>query len=190
MIKLVLASGSPRRRELMTMLGFTDFEVIPSQCEETAPEGLSPGEYAMHIARLKAEDIWSNHRDAVIISADTTVWYEGGVYGKPRDGEDAFNMLRTLSGKTHEVYTGVCVIRDGRISTAYEKTEVTFRHMSDGEILSYIATGEPMDKAGAYGAQGKGALFVSKINGDFYNVMGLPVCLLGSILKEQGVSVL
>ena len=128
--------------------------------------------------------------DDVVIAADTIVVHGGSVYGKPRDPEDAARMLRALSASTHEVYTGVCVIRDGRELCRADRSLVTFRALSEEEIARYIATGEPMDKAGSYGAQGKGALFVERIDGDFFNVMGLPLCLLGEMLKEQGVELL
>ena len=126
----------------------------------------------------------------VVIAADTIVVFGGRVYGKPHSPAEAAEMLRTLSGRTHEVYTGVCVVRDGAELCRADRSEVTFRTLSEGEIERYIATGEPMDKAGAYGAQGKAALFVERIDGDFFNVMGLPLCMLGEMLKEQGVELL
>ena len=126
----------------------------------------------------------------VIIAADTIVWLEGELLGKPRSEEDAARMLRELSGRSHEVWTGVCVLRGGEKLLGAERTLVRFRRLEESEILSYIATGEPMDKAGAYGAQGLGALFVERIDGDFFNVMGLPLCRLGRMLKKLGVELL
>ena len=123
-------------------------------------------------------------------AADTIVWHENRIYGKPHSKEEAFAMLKNLSGQTHEVYTGVAVLHNGAELTESERTAVTFRPLYEDEIHGYIATGEPMDKAGAYGAQGKGALFVRRIEGDFFNVMGLPVCRLGEMLKRTGVKLL
>ena len=129
-------------------------------------------------------------KDEVILAADTIVWHHGRIYGKPHSQEEAYAMLHSLSGRTHEVYTGVTVLHNGTELTEHECTYVTFRSLSDEEIHGYIATGEPMDKAGAYGAQGIGALFVKRIEGDFFNVMGLPVCRLGEMLKRTGVKLL
>ena len=129
-------------------------------------------------------------KDEVILAADTIVWHQGRIYGKPHSQEEAYAMLHSLSGRTHEVYTGVTVLHNGTELTEHECTYVTFRSLSDEEIHGYIATGEPMDKAGAYGAQGIGALFVKRIEGDFFNVMGLPVCRLGEMLKRTGVKLL
>lgn len=185
MPSVILASGSPRRRELLTMLGL-DFEVVPSKAEELAPEGLSPEDTVMFLARTKGEDVaGSVSCGKTVIAADTIVYLEGRIIGKPKDAEEAKEMLRMLSGKTHEVYTGVFV--NGQCE--YERTSVTFRELTDDEIDGYIATGEPLDKAGAYGAQGLGSVFVSRIEGDFFNVMGLPVCRLSNMLKAQGLRI-
>ncbi len=190
-MSIVLASGSPRRKELLEMLGVEDMKVIPAKGEESAPGDLAPGELVMALAAQKGREVrelCSN--EDVIIAADTIVWHDGGVFGKPHSRQEAAGMLRSLSGRGHEVYTGVCVIKGEKEVLRYNMSRVFFRHMSGDEIEAYVSTGEPMDKAGAYGAQGKGALFVERIEGDFFNVMGLPLCTLGEMLNEQGVKVL
>ena len=179
-MEIVLCSGSPRRAQLLEMLGLS-FKVKPSNAEEIVPDTDSPEEIVMALAKAK-----SGTEGDVIISADTIVWYEGRMFGKPADEDEAFEMLKTLSGKTHEVYTGICV--NGKCG--YERTFVKFRDLEDDEIRAYIKSGEPMDKAGAYGAQGKGALLIEKIDGDFFNVMGLPISRLSLMLKEVGVNIL
>lgn len=190
-MSIILASGSPRRRELMEMLRVPDLKIIPAKGEETAPQGAGPGELVMALASAKGHEVGTQCAPGdVIIAADTVVWVNGGVFGKPHSREQAFEMLSTLSGNTHEVYTGVSVMRDGREELEYEVSRVTFRELSADEIGRYIATGEPMDKAGAYGAQGLGALLVERIDGDFFNVMGLPLCRLAQMLKKQGVVIL
>ena len=185
-MSVILASGSPRRKELLEMLGVKDLKIIPAKGEEKAPEGLQPGELVMALAAQKGREVKDLcPGDDVIIAADTIVWHENRVYGKPHSREEAIAMLRSLSGRAHQVYTGVCVIRGETELLRYNMSSVRFRDMSDDEIEAYVDTGEPMDKAGAYGAQGKGALFV-----DFFNVMGLPLCTLGQMLEKQGVRVL
>ena len=188
---LILASASPRRKELMHMLGFTDIVIRPAEGDEHPPKGAAPDEIVKALSRAKAREVADKAgSDAVVIAADTIVWLDGKLLGKPHSEEEAFTMLRMLSGKSHEVYTGVTVTdRDGELCEA-ECSRVCFRELTDDEIRHYIATGEPMDKAGAYGAQGKGALFVRSIEGDFFNVMGLPVCRLGQMLAKKGVPVL
>ena len=189
--KIVLASASPRRLELLHMLGFSELTVCPAQGEEKPPVDASPEEIVKALSLQKAAEVFSRQGDdALVIAADTIVWLDGKLLGKPHSEEEAFAMLRRLSGKSHEVYTGVSVIdAEGTLCEA-ERSTVHFRAISDEEIRRYIATGEPMDKAGAYGAQGKGALFVRMIEGDFFNVMGLPLCLLGQMLLKKGVTVL
>ena len=190
-MSVILASASPRRKELLEMLGVEDLKIMPAKGEETAPEGLAPGELVMALAAQKAREVRElNAPEDVIIAADTIVWHEGGVYGKPRDEEHAKQMLRSLSGRSHQVYTGVCLIKGDEEILRYNMSEVIFRSMTEEEIDAYVATREPMDKAGAYGAQGKGALFVERIEGDFFNVMGLPLCTLGEMLNRLGVKVL
>ena len=180
---MILASQSPRRKELLSLI--TDnFEIIPAKGEETLPDGITPENAVLLLAEQKAEEIFAKHKNEAIIAADTVVAVEGKILGKPRDEADAFSMLKTLSGRVHSVFTGVCVIfTDGSKTTFAERTDVEFYPLSDKEIYAYIATGEPMDKAGAYGIQDKGALIVKKINGDYYNVMGLPVGRLSRVLK-------
>lgn len=190
-MNIVLASGSPRRRELLEMLGVKELKIIPAKGEEHAPEGAGPEEIVKALSSAKGREVAALcAQDDVIIAADTIVWHEGKVFGKPHSEQEAAQMLRSLSGKTHEVYTGVSVIRGGRELQHAEISRVRFRALEESEIAAYIATGEPMDKAGAYGAQGKAALFVQGIEGDFFNVMGLPLCALGTMLKEQGVGLL
>lgn len=190
-MSIILASGSPRRRQLLEMLDIKDMLVIPAKGEETPVEGAAPGELVMALAAAKGREVAAlSGADDVVIAADTVVWLGGQVFGKPRDRQEAVSMLRALSGNTHQVYTGVWVKRGDRELCQFEVTDVHFRELSDGEIDSYVASGEPMDKAGAYGAQGKAALFVRSIDGDFFNVMGLPLCRLGEMLKQQGVGLL
>ena len=194
---IVLASASPRRRELMERLCGGDLVVLPANGEETIPDHAGPGETVEALARAKAREVASarvaagiDPSEDIVIGADTVVWHLNRIYGKPHSVQEAAEMLRSLSGCTHEVYTGVCVIHGDQELTEYEKTAVTFRKMTEEEIEAYIRTGEPMDKAGAYGAQGYGALFVAGLQGDFYNVMGLPVCRLGLMLNKTGVKLL
>ena len=191
-MKLILASGSPRRRELMEMLCPENLEIVPAVGEEAADPALPPDELVKALSRAKAAEVRSRcaaPADAVI-GADTVVALDGAVLGKPRDKADARRMLRALSGRTHTVYTGVTVLRGAQSLSHAERTEVRFRALSDEEIERYIATGEPMDKAGAYGAQGYASLFVEHLDGDFFNVMGLPLCALGKLLKQLGVNLL
>ena len=191
---IVLASASPRRRELLEMLaGTCELLVSPAEGRENPPKGAGPAATVEALAYAKAIEIARKRlykKDEVILAADTIVWHQGRIYGKPHSQEEAYAMLHSLSGRTHEVYTGITVLHNGTELTEHECTYVTFRSLSDEEIHGYIATGEPMDKAGAYGAQGIGALFVKCIEGDFFNVMGLPVCRLGEMLKRTGVKLL
>lgn len=188
---IILASQSPRRRELLNQMGIRDFVIRPAQGEENMALDLPPKELARKLALGKACEIAVESQSGdLVIAADTIVTLEDKVLGKPRNEEDAFTMLRTLSGKSHVVYTGVAVIQNNRVVSDAEGTEVKFRTLSDEEIRAYIATGEPMDKAGSYGIQGIGALLVEGIRGDYFNVMGLPVCKLGQILRTFGVKIL
>ena len=190
-MSIVLASGSPRRKELLEMLGVRDLVILPAKGEEKAAEGLGPAELVMALASHKAREVEAlRPAEDVIVAADTIVWHHGRVFGKPRSEREAAEMLRGLSGDTHEVYTGVSVIRNRRELLRADCSRVRFRALSEREIAAYVQSGEPMDKAGAYGAQGKAALFVEHIDGDFFNVMGLPLCMLGQMLNEQGVELL
>lgn len=188
-MNIILASASPRRRELLEMLEVS-FQIMPAE-SELSPEGLSPGQTVMATAMGKAEETAKKAgENALVIGADTLVYDGGTALGKPKNEKDAFDMLRRLSGREHQVYTGVALIHGDRRETRFEKTGVKFGELSDEEIWRYIATGEPMDKAGAYGAQGKGAVFIEKLDGDFFNVMGLPLHLLSKMLKDFGVALL
>ena len=172
-MKIVLASGSPRRRELLSLIT-ENFTVCPADADETLREG----------ARLKAEAAQCEHPDAVCIGSDTMVTIDHLPLGKPKDEQDAAEMLRRLRGRTHEVLTGLAVLSpDGKAQTLCTCTEVTFRDFSDEELAEYLATGEPLDKAGAYGIQDHGALLIEGICGDYYSVMGLPVAPLGVMLR-------
>ena len=190
-MKIVLASGSPRRFELLNMMGFSDIRTIVSSAEEEIDKSLSPEDVVSSIALKKAKTVsLFCEKDDIIIAADTLVYLDGSPMEKPIDEKDAAKMLRKLSGRQHTVFTGVALLRGNTIKTAAEETKVFFREISDDEISAYIKTGEPMDKAGAYGAQGKGAVFIERIEGDFFNVMGLPICRLTLMLKEFGVDTL
>jgi MAF protein len=173
------------------MLGVRDLRILPAKGEEKAPAGLTPDDLVRALAAHKAREIAAQAApEDVVVAADTIVWFDGRVYGKPHTEAEAAQMLRALSGNRHEVYTGVALIRSGRELLGAERSVVRFRELSDAEIAAYIATGEPMDKAGAYGIQGKASLFVEGIEGDFFNVMGLPLCRLGRMLNELGVQLL
>ena len=190
-MKIILASQSPRRKELLERMGIRDFETISPNVDESAFRGLPPEELVRRLSAEKAAAVAGRAgEDAIVIAADTVVALEGAVLGKPADELDAFKMLSALSGVRHQVYTGVTVCRGGEKQTAHEVTDVTFRELSEREIEDYISTGEPMDKAGAYGIQGYGALLIQGISGDYYNVMGLPVCRLSGMLARFGVDCL
>ena len=163
-----------------------DFRIIPAKSEEVLPEKISPEDAVVLLSEQKAEEIYRENRGEIIVAADTVVAIDGRILGKPADEKDAFAMLKTLSGRAHEVFTGVCVIfANGRKERFFEETKVEFYELSDGEIAEYIKSGEPMDKAGAYGIQGKGALLVKRIDGDYFNVVGLPVARLLRVLKGE-----
>lgn len=181
MRQIVLASGSPRRHELLKYI-VEQFEILPSDIEEIA-EG-SPKEQVIKLALDKACDIAGKRPDAVVIGADTLVAIGDMVLGKPKDKANAARMLRQLSGNTHCVYTGLAVIADGQAETRCVATEVKFNEMTDDEIAEYIDTGEPMDKAGAYGIQGYGGKFIDRIDGCYFNVMGLPQSVLYEMIRE------
>ena len=185
MSKIILASASPRRRELLERIGVTDFEVRAPEVDENFPEGLSPEETVQFISREKAEaarEQWG--LEPIIITADTMVFLDDRRLGKPRSEADALEMLTALQGRRHTVCTGVTVSQGEKILTEAESTGVIFRPAEKRELLSYIATGEPMDKAGAYGIQGRCAAHIEKINGDYNNVVGLPVGRLYQELKK------
>ena len=185
---IILASKSPRRRALLEQMGVRNFRVITPDIDEHMDRDLPPAELVRQISEEKARAVAAQAGpDAIVIAADTVVALDGVVLGKPADEEEAFRMLSLLSGNRHQVYTGLTVLRGAQAFSQWEETAVTFRPLTGEEIEAYIATGEPMDKAGAYGIQGCGALFIEGIAGDYYNVMGLPVCRLGQILGQLGV---
>ena len=186
-MNLILASQSPRRRELLGLTGL-DFTVRVADIDETMDETKPPVEEVARVSREKAQAV-SREPDDVVIAADTIVVCDGKVLGKPRDAEDAFRMLSLLSGRNHQVMTGMTVLRGDEIVTHTEVTSLRFRKLHPEEIRAYIATGEPMDKAGAYGIQGGAALFCTRMEGDYYNVMGLPVCALTVILRTFGLPI-
>ena len=191
MAKIVLASGSPRRRELLERIGITDFDVRVPEAEESFPDTFTPQQVVEYISRVKAEAAAALCTDEeIVITADTMVFLDQARLGKPADEADALRMLTALQGRHHTVCTGVTVRRGDDILTQSETTHVYFRPATQEELLAYIATGEPMDKAGSYGVQGKGALLVEKLDGDFFNVMGLPVLRLSRMLEHFGVKLL
>jgi septum formation protein len=186
-VPLVLASRSPRRQELLRRLGLT-FEVRPSDAPEDLPPGVPPGPAAEALARRKAQAVAGGYAEALTLAADTIVVLDGHVLNKPDDPAEASRMLRRLSGRTHTVYTGIALAHpaSGREALAHEATAVTFADLSEGEIAAYVATGSPLDKAGAYGIQDDlGALFVEGVRGDYYNVVGLPLHRLYQTLKAD-----
>ena len=191
MSKIVLASGSPRRQELLGRMGITDFTVRVPEGEESYPAGLSPEETVCYISREKSDAArLLCDENELIITADTMVFLDDKRLGKPKDEAQALEMLAALAGRKHTVCTGVTVRRGGKICTAAQHTDVYFRPATERELRAYIRTGEPMDKAGAYGVQGKGSLLVRRIDGDFFNVMGLPVGLLARLLKGFGIDLM
>lgn len=186
---IILASGSPRRKQLLEQIGFKHFTVRASDVDETVDLSLPPASIVEVLSARKAAAVArETDGEGLILSADTIVTIEGAVLGKPLDQNDAFRMLASLSGCRHQVYTGLTLLHQGEAITEHEVTDVTFRELSEGDIAAYIATGEPMDKAGAYGIQGIGALLVEGVHGDYFNVMGLPLCRLGRMLAHFGVT--
>ena len=188
--RIILASKSPRRRELLKQMGIEDFKVTAPNVDESVEEGLPPARIVEALSLRKARAAKRAGPGDIVIAADTVVALDGTVLGKPRSEEDAFAMLSALSGREHHVYTGVTVLQGEKTVTEHEETAVQFRELGPEEIRGYIAAGEPMDKAGAYGIQGRGALLVSGIRGDYCNVVGLPVFRLGRILREFGIELL
>lgn len=183
----VLASKSPRRKELLKNIGI-DAEIMPANIDEDLLTGLSPEKMVTELSMLKAMDVARSFgKNTFVIGADTVVCVDGEVFGKPENDAEAKAMLKKLSGRSHDVYTGYCVVNceDGTSVAKYEKTAVYFRNLSEEEIDCYIQTREPMDKAGAYGIQQRGSKFVEKIEGDYFNVVGLPVCALVKLFKDE-----
>ena len=189
MARIILASGSPRRQELLQRIGLREFEISVPDVEEWYPPELAPEDIVAYISREKSQAVQAP-ADAIVITADTMVFLDDQRLGKPHDEAEALSMLTALSGRKHKVCTGVTVRQGEKALTRAQSTDVYFREASRQELLAYIRGGEPMDKAGAYGVQGQGALLVERIDGDFFNVMGLPVVLLSRMLAEFGVTLL
>lgn len=192
MEKIVLASASPRRRELLEQIGIKFDIVVSNEPEDEIDKSLSPENYTSELALMKACNVakkltGTKRKDSLIIAADTVVYSDGKILGKPKDSDDAFRILKSLSGKAHEVYTGICVMRltDGYATSKSIKTTVKFKELTDKTIKAYIKTGEPADKAGAYGIQGRGAVLVEEIYGDYFNVVGLPLSALYDVLISE-----
>ncbi len=204
---LVLASASPRRRQLLTQAGFT-FDVRPAHIPEHPRPGEDPIAYVTRLAREKAQAVFdevaaespegdapnnanraTNIGPLAVLGADTTVTLDGQILGKPEDAADAARMLRMLSGRSHLVITGVALVTHGAVEVAAEVTSVRFLALSEEEIRAYVATGEPMDKAGAYGIQGLAAKWIPRVEGCYFNVMGLPLALVSTLLESRGISV-
>ena len=181
-MNLILASASPRRKELLGLF-HVPFQIRVADIDETMDPAKPPFDEVARVSKLKATAV-SDGSDDVVVAADTIVVCEGRVLGKPHSEAEAVQMLQLLSGRDHQVMTGVTVVRGQRMITFTEVTDIHFRKLSEKEIAAYVATGEPMDKAGAYGIQGGAALFCQKLCGDYYNVMGLPVCHLGEVLRK------
>lgn len=177
-MEIILASNSPRRKEILSMLNY-EFNVIVSNCNEDID--LLGSDLVLELSKRKAEAVFINNKDKIVIGSDTIVYLNNKVYGKPKDKMDAFNMLKELSNKTHEVITGVTIMSNNNIDSFYDTAYVTFKDLTDKEIFDYIDTLEPMDKAGAYGIQGLGRNLIKEFKGDFYTIMGLP----SVILKEH-----
>jgi len=186
-LRVILASQSPRRRELLALLGI-DHEVLPADINEDVRAGEQAVPYTERLAREKAAVIAALHPDAYVIAADTTVVVDGDIVGKPVDAADARAMVKRLSGRSHIVCTGIAVAHGTRIESAVEQVGVTFRALSDAEIAAYVDTGEPMDKAGAYGIQGWGATIVERVDGDYFSVMGLGLRRLVALFARHGVT--
>ena len=184
--RIVLGSASPRRRELLALIGIPH-EVRPADIDETERPGEAPAAYVERLAREKAAAVARQAPDALVIGADTTVVIDGDILGKPADDADAARMLRRLSGRSHTVYTAVAVQRAGEVESEIEVVSVSVRPLSDDDITAYIATREPMDKAGAYGIQGFGATIVERIDGDYFAVMGLSLVRLVRLMQRVGV---
>lgn len=186
---IVLASASPRRQELLAQVGVS-FTVVPSGVSEEVSAPMSPAALVEHLAVMKARDVAARHPGALVIGADTIVVVNGAVLGKPRDRADAIAMVERLAGRDHEVFTGVVVIGQGMEQVAHERTLVRFRSLTRTQVERYVDSGEPMDKAGSYAIQGRAAAFIESIQGDYFNVVGLPLSRTVQLLSHFGVNVL
>lgn len=185
-LRVILASQSPRRRDLLTLVGIVH-EVAPAYVDESVHPGEAPALYTERLARAKAHAIAVRDTDALVIGSDTTVVIEGDILGKPEDAADAIRMVRLLSGRTHQVVTAVAICYRGQMLSGVEEVSVTFRALTERAIAAYVATGEPMDKAGGYGIQGFGATIVERIDGDFFAVMGLPLGTLVALCQSLNI---
>ena len=183
MSKIILASSSPRRKELMNLIT-SDFIVDASNIDETTPNSMKTNEIPEYLAIIKALETSKKYPDDIVIGADTSVIIDDKILGKPKDKDDAFQMIKKLSGKTHLVITGCAIVHKGKVESFSSITEVEFYNLTDEQITSYISTDEPYDKAGGYAIQQKGSLFVKSIKGDFYNVVGFPIARLNRRLKK------
>ncbi len=185
-MKVILASASPRRRELLVSIGL-DFEVIPSHVPEVHEAGESPAGYVTRLSREKAQEVAKQHPGRWIVAADTIVVLGEAVLEKPADEEDARRMLGMIAGKTHVVYTGLTLLKGAQIDTEIATSDVTMLPLTSAEIAWYVQTGEPLDKAGAYAVQGRGAMFIDRIDGSYTNVVGLPLATLYRMLRRAGL---
>lgn len=179
----ILASKSPRRKELLEQIHL-HFSIVTSEVEEKIDNTLTPEEQVVSLAMQKAEAVFKNHEDKIVLGADTIVVIDGKILGKPKDEAEAIEMLKQLSGRTHEVITGVVIRSKEKNISFYEKAEVTFFPLTEEEIMTYVQSKEPLDKAGAYGIQGLGATLVEKINGDYFTIVGLPIAKVYRALKQ------
>lgn len=188
-MEIVLASASPRRQELLRQVGVS-FRVSPSSFDEQVDRPMAPAELVEHLAASKALEVAARFPEALVLGADTIVVVDGEVLGKPRDRAEAVTMIQRLSGREHHVFTGVALVQGERRVISHEVTAVRFRSLTAGEIAAYVDSGEPVDKAGGYGIQGLGAAMVSGIQGDYFTVVGLPLCRTVQMLRQFGVNVL
>ncbi len=182
---LLLASASPRRKEILSMI-IDDFEIVQPVGEELVPIGMAPSDVAVYLAEQKANEVFAANREHVVIAADTVVELDGSIFGKPHHKEESITHLQSLSGRIHRVHTGVCIAANNNMHSFCATAEVAFDELSRQEIEEYVATGEPVDKAGSYAIQGLGGRFVKEIVGDYYTVMGLPLNLVYRHLKDNG----
>ena len=182
-MNIILASASPRRRELMKLIT-DDFTAVSTDADETLPAGIDPSKAAEYLAQVKADSAAAEYPDAIVIGCDTTVICDNYILGKPKDTAQCRAFMELLSGRTHQVITGCSIIYKAKMTAFSVVTDVKFRELTDDDISLYTASDEPYDKAGGYGIQGKGALLIEKINGDFFNVVGLPVSRLNIELKK------
>ena len=182
-IRIILASQSARRKELLKYI-FPEYDVIPSSADETVPEGIDAENVPEILAVRKAKDVAKDNPDALVIGCDTVVISDGEIFGKPKDEAEAYLMLKALSGRTHDVVSGVCLCCRGKTMSFSQTTRVTFYPLTDADILSYISECSPLDKAGSYGIQDRGGLFVKAVEGDHYNVIGFPIARLNIELRR------